>query len=68
MADVGRSRRGANRSDAARLRIEEAKRKHKTGELLQDEARVYDVVDEEQYEEIVAKRRQQGAHLSLARG
>lgn len=62
MADLGRSRRaGANRSDAARLRIEEAKRKHKSGDLLQDETRVYDVVDEAQYEEIVAKRRQQGA-------
>ena len=62
MADAGgRSRReGASRSSAARARIEAAKRKHREGDSVKEEEAVYELMDEDNYAQLVAKRRAQG--------
>lgn len=63
MADsAARPRRsGANKSNAARERIEAAKRRRQNGTLVAEEAPVYDTLNDDEYAQLVAKRRQAGA-------
>lgn len=66
MADTeGRSRRtAANRSSKAKDLIALAKRKREQGQQVQEEAPVYDTLDDESYAKLVAKRRQEGDLLT----
>jgi DNA polymerase alpha subunit p180 N terminal len=69
MADSDRRprRAAANRSSTARERIEAAKRKRQDGTLVTEEAPVYDTLNDDEYAQLVAKRRQAGAHACAAR-
>ena len=64
MADSGRSRRiGADRATKARgalHQLEEQRRsgtKHATAYEVKDEGAIYDVIDDDEYDKLVAKRR-----------
>lgn len=64
MADTGRSRRtGANRATKARgalHQLEEQRRsgtKHAAAYEVKDEGAIYDVIDDDEYDKLVAKRR-----------
>ena len=67
MADAERRprRAAANRSNTAKDRIEAAKRKRQDGTLVKDEAPVYDTLNDDEYAQLVAKRRQAGAHSDV---
>ncbi len=63
----GRVRRAAaSRSSKAKAAIEEARRRRKAGELVQEEARIYDELNDEEYAQLVAKRRTAGGALSIS--
>ncbi len=59
--DIGRSRRvAASRTDRAKHAIEQAKRKREVG-AVEEEAPIYDTLDDTAYAKLVAERRRGGA-------
>ena len=70
MADAGRSRRaGTSRADKARGRLHELQElrrsgaKHAAAYEVKEPDAVYDVIDEDEYGELVAKRRDEAGVL-----